>query len=344
MEILGLLNEKSEPHLKYGRGLKSKLAFLLIGALIPLGYTLAANINLGTGSALEFGQGIQIATSCDDQINIQPTSTFSNWDSKFQVTKVQFSDISNRCIGKSFEIGFYSETSSILANPYGPLVVFFSDSQTANIHFELDSQNTTLAEFETYVLDTSTAGAGPNGNGSNRGASSFTLNYIVKYDFMPFFTSDVSRITLKTHDKGSYQAPEIFDDFFTDCLSAASSNSSRLEELMAKANSKTQALSDLIDMSLAVKDEFDRNSLQVQRSRASEYLQFAETGMRLSEFQVPGLTACVSRMQGFITSENDNYRWALQSAIRDAALASLDANDDAFTALTALRLAASSKL
>jgi len=54
------------------------LGFGLVGALVALGSTLAANINLNNNQAVEFGQGMVQATACDNQITVTPFSTFVN--------------------------------------------------------------------------------------------------------------------------------------------------------------------------------------------------------------------------------------------------------------------------
>lgn len=321
-----------------------KIMALALALILPLGYTLAANINIGSSSPLEFGQGIVVATSCDDHIRITPTSNFSNWENDFHLRELAFSDVANECIGKSFEIGLYTETGSVLANPYGPLVIHFSDDVPSNIHFELDSKNTTIATFKSGVIDTATAGFGTNGNSKYLGASSFALNYIVKDDFMPFFARQASRITFQTHMPSSYASFAMSDPFTNACSSLVSTDTTGLESFMDASNKKAQAMSDLVDLSLALHDEYLGLSSLEKTRRASEYQRFAETGLRLTSFIAPELTQCVNRIQGYIQAENVNYRWSLQSASRDAILAAMDMNDDATVALQALRTAAQANL
>jgi hypothetical protein len=214
----------------------------------------------------------------------------------------------------------------------------------SNIHFELDSKNTTLATFKSQVIDTSTAGYGPNGNTSRLGSSRFTLDYVVKDDIMPFYAKQASRITVQTHEPSSYTPFSKSDPFSIHCSELLSTDAAGLEAFMDESNKKAQALSDLVDLSLAVHDEYLGLSALEESKRASEFLRLAETGLKLTSFMSPHLTQCVNRVQGFIQAESVNYRWALQSAIRDAILAAMDANDDATVALQALESAAQSNL
>ena len=83
-----------------------------IGALagvIALGSTLAASINLNSGTPVEFGQGVAAATSCDDSIILTPQSTFVNDgdNSDFLFTMLSVSDISIACDGNTFTIKAY---------------------------------------------------------------------------------------------------------------------------------------------------------------------------------------------------------------------------------------------
>lgn len=344
MDIRGALNDDSENLTKEASGKRIKYLVFALISLLPLGYTLAANINLGSGSPIEFGQGIVVATSCDDHIRITPKSVFANWENDFQMREFTVSDVANECMGKSFEIGFFGETNSALSNPHGPLVVHFSSSVPGNIHFELDSNNITLATFKTTRIDTSSVGIGPEGASQRIGASSFTLGYLVKDDFMPFFTHQVSRITVQTHSALGYVPSAMSDPYLSNCLAIASTNSGALESFVLESNMKTQGTADLVDLSLAVTDEYLAFTSAEKTKRASEYLNFAETGLRLTAFLGPKLTQCVNRFQGFIQNESDNNRWALQSAIRDAGLAAMDMNDDAEAAFQALKTAAVANL
>jgi hypothetical protein len=57
--------------------LRLSLGIGLLTLLYAMGTTLAANINLGTGTS-EFGQGVQVTTACDNLITVTPVSSFNN--------------------------------------------------------------------------------------------------------------------------------------------------------------------------------------------------------------------------------------------------------------------------
>jgi len=91
---------------------RSKYFFIGIfglAAIIALGSTLAANINLNGSAPVEFGQGIAQTTACDDSIILTPESAFVNSPEggDYQFTSITVSDISNSCSGKDFIIKAY---------------------------------------------------------------------------------------------------------------------------------------------------------------------------------------------------------------------------------------------
>ncbi len=102
----------SEPR---NSGSKKPLKFILgIGALvgvIALGSTLAASINLNSGSPVEFGQGVAQTTACsgDNSIIVTPTSKFINAEEAgaYYYNSVRLSDIPAECQGVDFKIVAY---------------------------------------------------------------------------------------------------------------------------------------------------------------------------------------------------------------------------------------------
>ncbi len=99
----------------------------LVGA-IALGSTLAASINLNSGTPVEFGQGVTQTTACDDQVKVTPISTFSNdEESGFKFTAITLSDVDSTiqtdptdkgCAGKTFTIKSYDSSGILLAPTY----------------------------------------------------------------------------------------------------------------------------------------------------------------------------------------------------------------------------------
>lgn len=89
----------------------------LVAAITVFGSTLAANINLGSGSSLEFGQGIQLTTACSGNtpLKITPQARFVNAQGggSFYFKSVTVSDIPLGCQGSDFILNAYGETSAV---------------------------------------------------------------------------------------------------------------------------------------------------------------------------------------------------------------------------------------
>jgi hypothetical protein len=125
MEILKFENapapRKSAPKKS---NLKSLAGLATVAAVAVLGSTLAANISLGTGSALEFGQGVQTTAACDSSITVSPKVTFvnSSTNPQFMLSTISLSDVdatnqasdTTGCDGKTLTINAYGDT---LATP-----------------------------------------------------------------------------------------------------------------------------------------------------------------------------------------------------------------------------------
>ena len=102
--------------------LKSLAGLATVAAVAVLGSTLAANISLGTGSTLEFGQGVQVTAACDSAITLSPKVTFVNSASnpQFMFSTVSFSDVDGRAIGSSASGGGTGcATRTLTLNAYG---------------------------------------------------------------------------------------------------------------------------------------------------------------------------------------------------------------------------------
>jgi hypothetical protein len=89
----------------------------LVAAIAVFGSTLAANINLGSSSSLEFGQGIQSTTACSGTtaLKITPQSKFVNAQGSgaFYFKSVTVSNIPLGCQGSDFVLNAYGETSAV---------------------------------------------------------------------------------------------------------------------------------------------------------------------------------------------------------------------------------------
>jgi hypothetical protein len=119
MEILKFENapapRKSAPKKS---NLKSLAGLATVAAVAVLGSTLAANISLGSGSALEFGQGVQTTAACDSSITISPKVTFVNSASnpQFMLSTVSFTGVdasaTTTCQGKTLTLNAYGDSSA----------------------------------------------------------------------------------------------------------------------------------------------------------------------------------------------------------------------------------------
>jgi hypothetical protein len=89
-----------------------------IAAVALLGSTLAANISLNSGAGVEFGQGVALTTACDSEITSTPTATFANAEGggTFNFSTVAFSNVSSACLGKTFTLKAYGDTSATPLN------------------------------------------------------------------------------------------------------------------------------------------------------------------------------------------------------------------------------------
>ena len=117
MEILKFENS-SRPVRKKSSSSKVMLGLAGIAAVALLGSTLAANISLNSGAGVEFGQGVAQTTACDDSITSTPTATFVNAANGggFNFSTVAFSNVSSACLGKTFTLKAYGDSSATPLN------------------------------------------------------------------------------------------------------------------------------------------------------------------------------------------------------------------------------------
>ena len=116
------------------RKFSSILAFLLllVGGTYLVQTTLAANIALNSGSAIQFGQGITATTACSGATNltITPNSTFINASGggAFYFSSVKVSNIPTSCYGVDFTINAYDNSNST------PLALFETSTTRAVVY------------------------------------------------------------------------------------------------------------------------------------------------------------------------------------------------------------------
>jgi hypothetical protein len=91
-------------------------AVVIIASAFFLQNTLAANISLNNGAAVEFGQGVQIVTACsgNDALTLTPESSFVNsvGAGAYYLNSIKVSNIPSSCSGVDFNISVYDSSTS----------------------------------------------------------------------------------------------------------------------------------------------------------------------------------------------------------------------------------------
>jgi hypothetical protein len=90
-----------------------------LAGLFGIGSTLAANISLNNGGAVEFGQGVAQTAACDeDGFTVAPITYYSNSSSTFRLSKVQVSGLNLTPVGWDTSTNALStDTAGVAANP-----------------------------------------------------------------------------------------------------------------------------------------------------------------------------------------------------------------------------------
>ncbi len=112
-------DDPQEPRSRKKKSISSVLA--LIAIAVGGGYfiqsTLAANVSLNSGAAIEFGQGVAQTSSCDPTtgITVNPSATYQNVAGargSFKFGTISFTGIAVACADKVFTIKAYDHSSS----------------------------------------------------------------------------------------------------------------------------------------------------------------------------------------------------------------------------------------
>lgn len=97
---------------------KPKSQFILGAFLIAtslLGLSFAANLTLGSGDRLEFGQGIYRITSCDQWIGIKLNPTAASYSGQSRVANMNISGFDAlNCRGVNFQIRLLNSSDTVL--------------------------------------------------------------------------------------------------------------------------------------------------------------------------------------------------------------------------------------
>ena len=97
--------------------LKAAVGLAAIAGVAVLGSTLAANLSLNSGGAIEFGQGVSVTSACDNEITLTPKAVFVNGSAPtFMLSTVSFSGVdaasTTTCQGKTLTLNAYGDASS----------------------------------------------------------------------------------------------------------------------------------------------------------------------------------------------------------------------------------------
>jgi hypothetical protein len=84
-------------------------------ALSAVGFTVAANITIGNGNKLEFGQGLYRITSCDQWVGIKLNPSAASYSGQSRVANMNISGLDAlNCKGVNFKIQLLDNASAIL--------------------------------------------------------------------------------------------------------------------------------------------------------------------------------------------------------------------------------------
>ena len=119
MEILKFDNAAT-PRRKKNNNLKSLAGLATVAAIAVLGSTLAANLSLNSGGAIEFGQGVSVTSACDDNgITVTPSVRFMNsagagtfYLSTIALTGINAPATGTTCLNKVFTLNAYDDASA----------------------------------------------------------------------------------------------------------------------------------------------------------------------------------------------------------------------------------------
>jgi hypothetical protein len=172
MEILKFANSTPAPRKSSTKksNLKSLAGLATVAAVAVLGSTLAANISLGTGSTLEFGQGVQVTAACDSSITLTPKVNFVNGANPvFMLSTIGFSDLDSRALGSAASNGGTGcATRTLTLNAYG-------DTSTTPLNIATGSVSVATVGITTSAITTSAGFVVAGLNGINSATTSFDL-------------------------------------------------------------------------------------------------------------------------------------------------------------------------
>jgi hypothetical protein len=232
MELLKFSDSGRSP-----RQRKNPAGFIGAGimvAVMGLSSTLAGTITIGTGNAVEFGQGVVTAAACDPAITVTPVSSFNastvnGVADSFTISAITVSGIGGSsttsaesatantgCLGKVFEIRAYYDSVTVelgFGSTYKTLTVTLpenGDSTTAEANFAASAWNAESATWSKSSSSPTITGVATNTNnntGTQATASSSTsgIQFTISGLRIP---STTTKITVETRSPSSARAEE----------------------------------------------------------------------------------------------------------------------------------------
>lgn len=170
---------------------------------LAIGSTFAANININAGGPSEFGQGIQVSTTCDPSIVVTPNASFSNSKTatidSYTVESITVTDIASACVGKSFKLNLY-ETSSAEPLNSSPVTISFSSNPTNGQSFNGStwSGGTTDIRVLGGTLTAATIDTSGTGADGRSGRTSVTVVNVKASNNLKVKSASVGRITMES--------------------------------------------------------------------------------------------------------------------------------------------------
>jgi len=208
-------------------------------AVMGLSSTLAGTITIGTGNAVEFGQGVVTAAACDAAITVTPESSFNasttGGADSFTVSALTISGIGGStlgtqnqetavadtgCLGKVFEIEAYYDSVTVelgYGSVYKTLTVTLptnSDSATAAENFSAAAWNSDGATWSKYTGGSVTIDRVATNTGGTTGAAAAPVLSNGATVGMKFtitglrIPSTVTKFTIETRSPNSTRADE----------------------------------------------------------------------------------------------------------------------------------------
>lgn len=141
------------------------LLALAIVAFLGLRTTLAANISLGSGAVLEFGQGVQVTTACSGSqaITLTPGAGFANVSNagSYKFNSLKVSNVPSSCYGSVFTFSAYDSSTSTALPLFGDSATsfvihnwngtFYSPGTQVGLAVTTDSSSSFTVNFATPI-------------------------------------------------------------------------------------------------------------------------------------------------------------------------------------------------